>query len=270
VGAWNFTEASGTAALDSSGAGNPGTISGATRTTGRYGGGLSFDGVNDWVTVADANSLDLNRMTLEAWVRPNALANWRTVLLKEQAGQLAYALYASADNGRPSGHVFTTGDIALQGPSVLGLTTWTHLAMTWDGSTTRLYVNGSQVASAALAGNAVASNLPLRIGGNSVWGEWFNGVIDEVRVYNRPLSAAEIAGDRDTAVGTSAAALLAAQLSAPAATTRKSTRGMRRWAHLRRTGYVRRVHRSRWLNRPAGARTGAKRGSKRHRRAHRR
>jgi glucose/arabinose dehydrogenase len=201
VGAWNFNEASGTAALDSSGAGNPGTISGATRTTGRYGGGLAFDGVNDWVTVADANSLDLNRMTLEAWVRPNALGSWRTVLLKEQAGQLAYALYASADNGRPSGHVFTTGDIALEGPSVLGLTTWTHLAMTWDGSTTRLYANGSQVATAALAGNAIASNLPLRIGGNGVWGEWFNGVIDEVRVYNRALSAAEIAADRDAAIG---------------------------------------------------------------------
>ena len=72
---------------------------------------LSFDGINDSVTVPDADSLDLtNRMTLEAWVRPATHQRWRTVLLKEQTGQLVYSLYASTDNGRPTGHVFTTGD----------------------------------------------------------------------------------------------------------------------------------------------------------------
>ncbi len=90
---------------------NTGTISGATRTTaGRYGSALSFDGVNDIVNVADSASLDLtNRATLEAWVNPNALGSaWRTALLKEQPGQLVYALYANNDFSRPSGHLFTT------------------------------------------------------------------------------------------------------------------------------------------------------------------
>ena len=72
VGAWSFDEPSGLTAQDTSGRGNAGTISGATRSAaGRYGGALSFDGVNDWVTVADAASLDLTTgMTVEAWVRP--------------------------------------------------------------------------------------------------------------------------------------------------------------------------------------------------------
>ena len=78
--------------------------------------------------------------------------------------------------------------------------------MTWDGLDLRLYVNGTQVASSALTGTAVASASPLRIGGNSVWSEWFAGLIDEVRVYNRALTPAEIAADRDTAIGGARAA----------------------------------------------------------------
>ena len=100
-----------TTAADASGRGNTGTISGATRTTtGKFGSALSFDGVNDMVTVADSASLDLtNRATLEAWVNPTALGSaWRTALLKEQPGQLVYALYANNDVSRPSGHLYTT------------------------------------------------------------------------------------------------------------------------------------------------------------------
>ena len=98
VGGWGFDETTGTSANDSSGRGNTGTISGATRTTaGKIGSALTFDGVNDWVTVADSASLDLTtRATLEAWVFPTALGGmWRTALLKEQPGQLVYALYAN-------------------------------------------------------------------------------------------------------------------------------------------------------------------------------
>jgi glucose/arabinose dehydrogenase len=203
VGAWGFDEASGTTANDASGGGNPGTIAGPTRTSGgRYGGALSFDGVNDLVTVADASSLDLTTgMTLEAWVRPTVGGDWKTVILKEQPGHLAYALYSSTDTGRPSGHVFAGGDRAVGGPAALPNNAWSHLATTWDGLTSRLYVNGTQVASGALTGTAATSSLPLRIGGNTVWSEWFGGLIDEVRVYNRALSPAEIANDRDTAIG---------------------------------------------------------------------
>ena len=92
------TPASGTTAADQSGNGNTARSAAATWTTaGKYGNALTFDGVNDLVTVADANSLDLTTgMTLEAWVRPTALGNdWRTAILKEQPGDLSYALYAA-------------------------------------------------------------------------------------------------------------------------------------------------------------------------------
>ena len=245
VGAWGFNEASGTTVADSSGNGNNGTITGATpNAAGRFGGALSFDGVNDIVTVADANSLDVRTsMTLSAWVRPTAGGGWRTVLLKEQPGQLVYALYSSTDNNRPSGHVFTSGDMAVQGPAVLPANTWSHLAMTWDGLTMRIYVNGAQVSSGALTGTGALSASPLRIGGNSVWGEWFAGLIDEVRVYNRALTPAEIAGDRDTAI-TGGAALLSARAATRAAP--KARKGRTRFT---RDGARRRVHRPHWIKR---------------------
>jgi glucose/arabinose dehydrogenase/PKD repeat protein len=220
VGAWAFNEASGTGATDSSGAGNHGTLSGATRTTaGRYGSALTFDGVNDWVTVPDSASLDLtNGVTMEAWVRPTALGStWRTVVIKEQPAQLSYALYANTSNTRPSVHVHTSSDVGLRGPSALPLNTWSHLAGTWNALVMRLYVNGTEVANSPLVGTALTSNSPLRIGGTAVWPEWFAGQIDEVRVYNRALSQPQIAADRDTPIGGAALARAGAR-----ATTRSN------------------------------------------------
>ena len=72
VAAYGFSEGAGTTVADLSGNGRTGTISGATWTAaGRFGNALSFNGTNAWVTVADANALDLTTgMTLEAWVNP--------------------------------------------------------------------------------------------------------------------------------------------------------------------------------------------------------
>ena len=203
VAAYGFSEASGSTVTDASGNGNTGTISGATRTSsGRFGSALTFDGVNNWVTVADAPTLDLTRMTLEAWVYPTALSNWRTVLIKEQPGDLVYALYANTGfpgtANRPSGHVFSGTDFDTRGTAQLALNTWTHLAATWDGVTLRLYVNGIQVSTRAVGGSMPNSSGPLHFGGNAIWGEWYKGLIDEVRIYTRPLTQGEIQTDMNT------------------------------------------------------------------------
>jgi hypothetical protein len=65
----------------------------------------------------------------------------------------------------------------------------------------RLYVNGQLVNSRTVTGVGVVSASPLRIGGNAIWGEWFAGLIDEVRVYNRALSQAEIQADMKLPIG---------------------------------------------------------------------
>ena len=204
VGAWSFDAGTGTTAADATGKGHTGTISGATwSATGRNGGALSFDGVNDWVTVADANDLDLsNGMTLSAWVNPTgAGADWQTVLLKETPGFMVYALYADTDTARPSGHVVIGGsDLDTRGTTAVANNVWTYLAATYDGANLRLYVNGTLVSTRAVTGSISASTGALRIGGNGTWGEWFGGLIDNVRIYARALSAAEIQTDMNAAV----------------------------------------------------------------------
>jgi hypothetical protein len=167
----------------------------------RTGGALSFDCANDWVTVNDNALLDVTRVTIAAWVRPTANTPWTTVVMKETAGGLAYALYANNDASRPAGYVqIGNADRVATGTAVVPTNTWTHLAFTYDGANMRVYVNGALVRTVARTGNIAVSNDPLRIGGNASWGEHFTGLIDDVRIYNRALTLAEVQGDMNTPV----------------------------------------------------------------------
>jgi hypothetical protein len=169
---------------------------------GKFGSALLFDGVNDWVTVAHAPALNLTTgMTLEAWVYPtaNGGGSWRNVLIKERTNNEVYSLYANADTNTPAVYVLPEGQggvpLNVQGAAQLSLNTWTHLAATYDGATLRLYVNGTEVGNRVITGALLTSTGALRIGGNSLWGEFFKGRIDEVRIYNRSLTQAEIQTD---------------------------------------------------------------------------
>ena len=203
VAAYGFEEGGGTSVSDVSGNGHTGTISGASRTAqGRYGGALSFNGSNNLVTVGASPLLNLTSgMTLEAWINPTAASGARDVLIKEGANVDIYNLYARNWRGRPESNVYAGGANRTAEGTTLPTNTWSHLAGTYDGATLRLYVNGVQVASAAYSGTIGTSSGPLRIGGNSLWGEYFQGTIDEVRVYNRALTVSEIQADMNTPVG---------------------------------------------------------------------
>ncbi len=196
--ALGLNENSGTTVADASGQNNTGTTLNTTWTTGRYGRGLAFNGGNSWVTVNDSASLNLvNRLTLEAWVSPTVSSGWRTIMLKEL--DEIYSLYANSSSG-PFAGMNIGGYQEIFSSTRLPTNTWSHVAATWDGTTLRLYVNGVQVASRAVAGTLLTTSNPLRIGGNANWGEYFAGTIDEVRVYNRALSAAEIQSDMNTPI----------------------------------------------------------------------
>jgi hypothetical protein len=138
-------------------------------------------------------------MTLEAWVRPSALgSSLRSVLMKERPAGFDYSLLADTAANHPTANVMTTSAFEAAGPSALGLSTWTHLAQTWDGSALRLYIDGAEVATQPSPGTLITSTGQVRIGGSS--GQFFSGLIDEVRIYNRARTAAEIAADMVTAV----------------------------------------------------------------------
>ena len=184
---------------DASGNGNAGAIGSASWiTTGKFGNALSFNGAGARVTVPDSASLDLTTaMTLEAWVFPTAGGGWRDVIYKGPDD--IYFLESSSDSGAPA----TGGTFAspIFGSSALPLNVWSHLAATYDGATLRLFVGGVQVSSRAVLAPIATSTGALTIGGDALYGQYFAGRIDEVRVYGRALSASEIQADMTTPVG---------------------------------------------------------------------
>lgn len=204
VAAFGFDEASGNSVIDASGTGNNGKLGrGTTRTaSGRFGGALSFNG-SSLVTIPNASSLQLTTaMTLEAWVRPTTVPNrWVDVIYK---GKDNYYLMASTDRNMvpAAGGIFDggPGTTKTYGAEPLPANTWTHLAATYDGATIRLYVNGTEVSAASRTGTLLKQNKPLTIGGDTFYGQYFSGLIDEVRVYNRALSPAELQADMNAPV----------------------------------------------------------------------
>ena len=156
------------------------------------------------VTINDSASLRLtSAMTLEAWVNPSAVTGaWRDVIYK---GNDNYYLEGSSDNGGviAAGGTFAGGNGNLYGSAVLPTNAWSHIAATYDGAALRLYFNGTLVSSQAQTGAIATSTNPLQIGGDSIYGQFFQGAIDEVRIYNRALTQAEIQADMNTPLGNS-------------------------------------------------------------------
>jgi hypothetical protein len=189
VASYGFEEGSGSTVYDASSGGNPGTIRGATRVTGKQGKGLSFDG-NDYVTVADSGTLRLSAgMSLEAWVKPSAKSTAARYALAKMrpGGGYDYALAAS-DTGPATGTVRTVSQYSTPAGS-LTAGRWSHLAATYDGTNLRVYVDGVLASSRSVSGAITASGGALRIGTS------FKGVIDDVRIYNGARSAPEIQAD---------------------------------------------------------------------------
>jgi chitodextrinase len=202
VAAYSFDEGTGTTVGDLSGHANNGVIENATWTaSGRFGNALLFNGSNAMVTVPDSASLRLTTgMTLEAWVNPSvANSGWKDVVYK---GNDNYYLEGATPSGVPMIGVNAGGSAreAFSG-AALPPNTWTFLAATYDGTTVRLYVNGTQVASQTASGTITTSAYPLQIGGDSIWGQFFQGRIDEVRVYDTALTTGQVQADMATAVG---------------------------------------------------------------------
>jgi hypothetical protein len=200
VAAYGFDVGSGIGVNDASGMGNSGTTSATSWTTsGKYGNALTFNGTSSRVTVNDAPSLRLtSAMTLEAWVYPtNTLEQWRDIIIKGNDNY--YLMSSTTTSSRPSGGG-TFSSPPLIGPSTLPLNTWTHLAVTYDRTTLRLYVNGTQVASAARTTAIATSSDPLEIGSDRFYGQHFAGRIDEIRIYNVALTAGQIVSDMNSPI----------------------------------------------------------------------
>lgn len=199
VAHWKFDETSGTIAQDSSVNNNDGTlVNGPTWTTGKIGNALSFDGVNDYVSIADSDSLDLSgQFTLSLWYKPRSNIGVQSIFGKNNGNiysENSYGLMQSSSWLYFKVDDINNGNLAPNwGPLSNG--EWYHLAGVFDGSSATVYVDGQSKASKTNSsfGSVRITSQPVYIG--SLLSSWsLNGTIDDVRVYNYALSASEILG----------------------------------------------------------------------------
>ncbi len=205
VAAYGFEEGSGTTLADASGGGHDGSIVNATWSdSGVYGGALRFDGSGARVIVPDSEALHLgDAMTLEAWVKPSTVSNtWRDVIAK--GGD--YFVASSTRSGRrpAGGGIFDGVPGNVFGSTAISSKSWAYLAVTYDGSSLKFYRGGREVSSVPQTGTLASSDAPLELGADSVYGRYFQGLIDEVRVYDLALTGDEIRADMEAPIGSPA------------------------------------------------------------------
>ncbi len=198
---WKFDEGVESTAFDSADE-NDGTIYGATRTTSQFGGALSFDGVDDYVEIPDDNSLDITGdLTLEAWIEPDRVVYTAQgeIIGKWVAGNASY--YFAIRDGYLQMRISANGsdyyNIEETSNANLSIDTWYHVVGVYDASEQdiKLYINGVVEESTTVDGIIPSiihsGSAKVKIGGFSP-GYYFDGIIDEVAIYGRALSAEEI------------------------------------------------------------------------------
>jgi len=185
VGWWRFDEGSGTVASDSSGNGHNGTVVGATWVSGKYGDGLSFSGsLSNYVSIPSVN-IASGAFSIQAWVKPTLQTSYMTImgfdgthrLLIRSGGQLLTQF---------GGNFFSTGSIPTN--------SWSLVTYVYNGTYELWYINGVLDSQHSPTSTPTWANA-FYIGEYDLANYPYNGIIDEVQVYNRALSSSEIHSD---------------------------------------------------------------------------
>lgn len=207
VAAYNFDENSGTTLTDRSGNGNTGTLTnGPSWVTGKNGTALSFDGSNDYVNITSSSSLNFGTgdFTVEYWANRPTLSGVAD-LGKLATGSNGWRIYSSESGRLTLGFQGSNEDYS--NSAALQVNTWQYVTVTRSSGVIKLYVNGVDVTAYAPNIGDVTNTTALTLGTSAAppigAGSQFFGrvTLDDLRLYNRALSASEIQTDMNTPVG---------------------------------------------------------------------
>ncbi len=202
---WALDDGAGCEAIDSAGV-HRGSLSpscpagSAAWTAGRFGSALAFDGIDDTVVTGRSAALDgPSEITIAAWIRHPVTLVSRVIADKRDGLNDGYGLFV-----RHSETLFMqVNNATFSGSAIIADGTWHHVAGVYDGSDMVLYVDGTEDARLTIGSQTLATTAPLTLG-SGISSDVFAGTLDAVRIYDRALSALEIAGlqtfsDEDTA-----------------------------------------------------------------------
>ena len=196
AGFWKFDEGSGSTILDSSGENNTGVNSGAVWTTGKIGQALQFDGIDDFVEVPHSSSLNFSDTgTIAAWIKiPSVGAVSRGNIVSKGGGWNRRGwMLTTLDYNRIRFHWQSGADKFIDSQAVLTYDEWHHIAAMMNGSIMKIYIDGVQDLNTLSNSESADTMTVLRIGRSDYLGNLpFKGNIDDVRIYDRALSEAEI------------------------------------------------------------------------------
>jgi hypothetical protein len=185
--------------IDHSGNSLHGTSIGGARTSSilykEYPSSIELDGSNDYVNIPYNSVLNSQTVTMSAWLKPESSGVFQTPVTREPdqvSSQIGYGLRQRTNNK----WWFTVGregyGIAAESVSSLVVNEWQHIVGTYDGATVKIYVNGRLEDTEAFT-EIVNATSDMKIGRlNSSLLNYFNGNIDDLRIYNRTLSDAEV------------------------------------------------------------------------------
>lgn len=203
VGEWKMDTGSGTSAYDTSGNNNIGTLTnGPVWTRGKYSNGVSFDGTDDYISVADSSSLSpTSAITLSTWVLLDTITSTADVISKYLGADTRRGYLIRLSSGEVQFLLSSDGTNATVWDTDYALSTkqWYHLALTADGSNMRLYVNGILSGSNPHAAGIVDNSEKLFIGASELTTGGVNtsavvdGIIDQVRIYDYARTPAQVA-----------------------------------------------------------------------------
>ncbi len=194
VAHWTFDDGGGNVAQDSTANANDGTIYNGSWASGVLNGALQFDGSSTYAVVPNSSSLDITgSITISAWIKMASIpANYTSVAAKGR-GTPSYNLEFEHLGTAKLGLVLHDGTYHVAESNPLAINTWYLITGTYDMSQMKLYVNGNLQGVTNYSGTYTSNSEVLYIGNQ--WpeaGRYYNGLLDDLRIYNNAISQSEI------------------------------------------------------------------------------
>jgi len=202
VGYWAFDEGEGTRAFDVSGNNNTGVLTnGPTWVEGKHGSALSFDGTDDSVSCPGGNLALTGDLTISAWIKLNSTSGYHWIVSKNYTKEYTFGTHNSELRFYHGDGSYYASDSLNAG---LSSNNWYYVSVSrdTDQKKVKFYVNGKYISEWNYTNDITSSTQMVKIGTRSDDYSWFDGFIDEVKVYNYARTAEQIMQDYNAGVAT--------------------------------------------------------------------